>query len=148
MRGLTVTPTRRAIVAVALLALVLGSACKKPAEEESATGYEPATVEPVEGSEELSRVILTEDAASVIELDTEQVATSDGILAVPESSIWIDTEGREWVYTSPQPLTFIRAEVVVDRYEGDQALLTSGPSVGTEVVTVGVPELIGSEFGI
>jgi hypothetical protein len=141
------TSARRTIVILGLLALVLASACRKPAEEEEAAGYEPATVEAVEGSD-LSRVTLTEDAAALIELDTGQVAMSGDVLVVPEASIWIDTEGREWVYTSPEPLTFVRAEVVVDRYDGDQAFLTSGPPAGTDVVTVGVPELIGSEFGI
>ena len=142
------TSARRTIVTLALVTLVLGSACKEPAEEESASGYEPATVEPVEGRDELSRVTLTADAAALIELDTEQVAMSAEGLVVPEGAIWIDTEGREWVYTSPEPLTFLRAEVVVDRYEGDQAFLTSGPPAGTDVAIVGVPELIGSEFGI
>ena len=141
-------PIRRALVAIAALTLLVGSACREPAEEESGTGYEPSTVEAVEGSDELSRVTLTEDAAALIELDTGEVSSADGVLVVPEPAIWIDTEGREWVYTSPEPLTFVRAEVEVDRYEGDQAFLASGPPAGTAVATVGVPELIGSEFGI
>ena len=57
-------------------------------------------------------------------------------------------EGQEWVYTSPETLTFVRAAVTVDRYEDGQAFLIDGPPTGTEVVSVGVAELIGSEFGV
>jgi hypothetical protein len=67
---------------------------------------------------------------------------------VPESAIWIDVEGLEWVYTSPEPGTFVREQVEVDRYEDGVVLLAEGLPPGTEVVSVGVPELIGSEFGI
>lgn len=142
------TSTRRLILLFAVAALVLAPACKEAAEEESEGGYEPATVEPIEGSDELSRVILTEDAAGLIRLETAPVTSVGDALVVPEAAVWIDTEGREWVYTATEPLTFVRAEIVVDRYEGDQALLISGPPTGTDVVTVGVAELIGSEFGI
>ena len=77
-------------------------------------------------------------------------AGSSGVAGsqVPASAIWIDADGQEWVYTSPEPLTFVRDPVVVDRYEDDVALLSEGPEPGTEVVTVGVAELIGSELGI
>ena len=35
---------------------------------------------------------------------------------------------------------------VVARVAGDLAVLSSGPSVGTQVVSVGVAELFGTEF--
>jgi hypothetical protein len=93
-------------------------------------------------------VILTADGAARIGLETEQVEGSNGRTTVPASSIWIDVDGQEWVYTSPEPLTYVREEVSVDRYRGETALLSEGPPAGIEVVTVGVAELVGSEFGI
>jgi hypothetical protein len=36
----------------------------------------------------------------------------------------------------------------VDRVDGGTAYLRAGPAVGTMVVTVGVPELYGAEFGV
>jgi hypothetical protein len=56
--------------------------------------------------------------------------------------------GDEWVYTNPETLVFVRAQVVVSRYDDGLAYLSDGPAPGTEVASVGVPELIGSEFGI
>ncbi|HET9671340.1 MAG TPA: hypothetical protein VFQ40_00655, partial [Actinomycetota bacterium] len=109
--------------------------------------YEPATVEPIEG-QEIARVTLTEDAVRRIELDTSAVSGSGDDLAVPESAIWVDANGHEWVYTSPEPLVFVRAEVTVTRYDDGTAHLSKGPAPGTDVVSVGVAELIGSEFGI
>ena len=62
--------------------------------------------------------------------------------------MWVDVNGDEWVYTNPETLVFIRAQVVVDRYDEGSAFLSEGPASGTEVASIGVPQLIGSEFGI
>jgi hypothetical protein len=42
----------------------------------------------------------------------------------------------------------VRSAIDVASIEGDRALLTSGPPVGTTVVTVGVAELYGAETGV
>jgi hypothetical protein len=44
-------------------------------------------------------------------------------------------------------LTFIRHDIDVQRIEGNRAILTTGPPVGTAVVTVGATELWGVEYG-
>ncbi len=129
-----------------LLAALLLPACREAASAES-DGNAPYTVEPIEGTD-LSRVRLTPDGAERIGLETGRVEEAGGRLRVRASAVWIDVEGREWVYTSTEPLVFVRAEVEVDRYRGNTALLDEGPRSGTQVVTVGVAELIGSEFGI
>jgi hypothetical protein len=67
---------------------------------------------------------------------------------VPYSSIVYDLEGRTWVYVSPEPLVFQREEVEVEGIEGDIAVLSSGPPVGTEVVMTGTTELFGVESGV
>lgn len=136
----------RWVVAALLLGVVLLPACREVTTEEP-TVNEPYRLEPVEGTD-VSRVILTEDGAQRIGLETTTVVESDAGSVVPGSAIWIDVDGQEWVYTSPEALTFVREPVVVDRYEGDAAILEKGPAPGTEVVAVGVPELIGSELGI
>lgn len=129
------------------MAVLAMPACKATDESSASSGYEPFELEEIEGSDAL-KVILNELAAQRIQLATEPIARSGHRLVVPESAIWIDVEGQEWVYTNPEPLTFVRAAVEVDRYEDGRAFLTDGPPTGTEVVSVGVAELIGSEFGI
>ena len=132
---------RRWIVAALLLGVLLLPACR--AASSGTDESEPYTLESIEGTE-LSRVILTAKGAERIGLETTTVVGG----TVPASAIWIDVEGQEWVYTSLEPLTFVREAVIVDRYEGDVAMLSDGPTSGTEIVIVGVAELIGSEFGI
>lgn len=67
---------------------------------------------------------------------------------VPYASVIYGLKGETWVYTSPAELTFIRDAVKIDYIEGDLAILTEGPTKGTKIVTVGVAELFGIEFGI
>lgn len=69
-------------------------------------------------------------------------------LVVPFSSLLYDIYGETWIYISPEPLQFIRVPVVVDYIEGDLVVLEEGPEVGTEVVTVGVAELHGTDTGV
>jgi hypothetical protein len=137
---------QRRLGAAPLLLLLLLPGCRDLTTEEEG-GYEPATVETIEGSD-VARVTLTEDAAGRIGLDTTSVTSRGELAVVPESAVWVDSNGDEWVYTNPETLVFVRVQVKVDRYEEGSALLREGPSPGTEVASVGVPQLIGSEFGI
>jgi hypothetical protein len=139
-------PRRGWTTVIPLCAFLLLTGCRDLTSEEEG-GYEPAVVEPIEGTE-LARVTLTEDAARRIGLDTEPVSIRGGLIVVPESAVWVDVNGDEWVYTAPEPLAFVRAQVVVDRYDDGSAFLSDGPAPGTEVAPIGVPQLIGSEFGI
>lgn len=138
---------RRIIVVAPICALVLLTGCRDLGEDEVEVGYEPAQVEPIEGSE-LSRVILTEDAAQRIRLETATAAKEGKRTTVPESAVWVDLDGETWVYTNPEALEFVRAHVVVDHYRDGVAYLTKGIAPGTVVASVGVAELIGSELGI
>jgi hypothetical protein len=137
---------RRWTAAIALSALLFLTGCRDLTTEEEA-GYEPATVEPIEGSD-FSRVTLTEDGARRIGLDTTSVTTREERVVVPESAVWVDVNGEEWVYTNPEPLVFVRAPVVVDRSVDGIAVLSNGPAPGTEIASIGVAQLIGAEFGI
>jgi hypothetical protein len=42
----------------------------------------------------------------------------------------------------------VREAVVIERIKDDLAYLQEGPPAGTQVVTVGVPELYGAEVGV
>lgn len=137
---------RRWTVAIPICAILFLPGCRDVATEDE-LGYEPVSVEEIEGSD-LSRVVLEEDAARRIGLDTVPTTSRGGQRVVPESAIWVDVNGDEWVYTNPEALVFVRAQVVVKRYDDGLAYLSDGPPPGTEVASVGVAELIGSEFGI
>jgi hypothetical protein len=67
---------------------------------------------------------------------------------VPYSSLIYGAHGETWVYTSPEPLTYVRHPVSVDYVEDDLAVLSDGPDAGTEVVSVGAAELFGTEFEV
>ncbi|MDQ3881145.1 MAG: hypothetical protein M3295_08745 [Chloroflexota bacterium] len=113
-----------------------------------AADREPAEVEPIEGTDR-SRVTLTADAARRLDIQTEPVRESDdGALVVPYSAVIYDASGDTWVYTNPEPLVFTRDAISVESIDGDDVLLSSGPEVGTLVVTVGAAELYGTEGDI
>lgn len=67
---------------------------------------------------------------------------------IPYAAVLYDVHGETWAYTAPKPLEFVRAPIVVDYIEGDLAVLSEGPAVGTEIVTAGASELFGAESGI
>lgn len=67
---------------------------------------------------------------------------------IPYAAVIYDLNGDTWVYTNPQPLTYERAEVDVDYIEGDNAVLSEDLPAATVVVTDGVSQLFGTEFGI
>jgi multidrug efflux pump subunit AcrA (membrane-fusion protein) len=110
-----------------------------------------SVVEPIEGTE-LNRVILSERAAQRLDIQTDSVREEqvDGTprLVIPYGALIYDLNGDTWIYISPEPLTFVREPITVDHIDGDMVVLADGPATGTEVVTVGVPELYGADTGI
>lgn len=138
------------LVTLAALALALAG-CGESAEVEAAALEAPAAVESIEGTE-LSRLTLTQRAAERLGLQTAAVEEvpidEEAWLAVPYSAILYDASGATWVYTNPEPLVYVRAEVVVDHVDHDLALIADGLTSGTQVVTVGAAELYGAEIGV
>ena len=108
---------------------------------------QPYQVEPIEGTD-LNRVTLSSDTAEKIDLQTAEVHANGRGTAVPHVALIYSPEGGAFVYTRPEPMTYVRAPIEVDRIEGDQALLSEGPPAGTVVVTVGAAELLATEFEI
>ena len=103
----------------------------------------PSSLEPIEGTD-LSKVILTEKAAERIGIETVSASGTE----VPYAAVIYDIEGNTWIYTNPEPLTFIREPIVIDYIEGDTAILAEGLTSEFNVVTVGVAELWGTETGV
>ena len=64
---------------------------------------------------------------------------------VPYGALYYDGAGVPWVYVNTGRLTYERARVEVSRIKGNDVILSSGPSVGTDVVTVGAALLYGAE---
>jgi multidrug efflux pump subunit AcrA (membrane-fusion protein) len=145
------TRLRPRLLAVALATIVAGlslSACKE-IETESATGYEPAKLEPIKGkSEDFQRVTFTKEGAGRVDLETGTVKRIGGEKVVPYAALIYNGEVKTFVYTSPKPLTFERVEVAVERIEGNRVLLSEGPPVGAKVVTQGATQVYGTELDI
>jgi len=135
-----------ALVATLVLGATPLAACKE-VEESSSTAYEPAKLESV-GSTDAKRVTFTAEGARRTGLQTARVLSSGRRTVVPYAALIYDGQGRTYVYTSPKPLSFLRAQVAVDRIQGDRVLLSDGPPAGTRVVTVGATEVYGTELEI
>jgi hypothetical protein len=129
------------LIIVLLIAAALLAACGP--KTTSVEKVEPSKLEPIDGTD-LSRVILTEKAAERIGVETVQASG----LEVPYAAVIWDTEGNTWIYTNPEPLTFVRAPIVIDHIEGDTAFLAEELDSAITVVTVGVAEIYGTETGV
>jgi hypothetical protein len=114
---------------------------------------DPARVVRVEGTD-VKAITLTARAADRLGIKTESVreVTAPGgttpLKVVPVSALIYDKNGEVWVYTATQSRSYVRQRVSVARIDGNVAVLGSGPALGTAVVTVGAPELLGSELGV
>ena len=141
--------TRWMIVWLLIASLAL-SACGGPVAA-AAVAEKPYKLEKMDGSD-FNLVTLTEKAVQRLVLETgkvseEQVAGATR-LVVPYSSLIYGLHGENWIYVSPQPLSFHRAVVTVDYIEGNNVFLNDGPAVGTEIATTAVAELYGVDTGV
>jgi hypothetical protein len=134
-----------ALASVLLALAFLAAGCG--GSSDSGTSEQAATVEQVSGTDTY-RITLSAEAAKRLDIQTASVEEAGGGTVVPYAAVFYSPSGDTWAYASPEPLTFVREAIVVDRIEGDQAILSKGPAVGTKVVTVGVAELFGAESGI
>lgn len=109
--------------------------------------HKPYSVEPIEGTD-VNRVLLADETARKIDLQTVRVGGGDKRRVVPHAALIYSPDGDVVVYTRPAPQTYVRVPVKVRRVDGDRALLSAGPPSGTEVVTVGSAELLATEYEI
>ena len=131
------------IVTTLLVALSL-TACGGSGDEGAPDS--PAAVEQISGTD-LNRITLTAEAAKRLDVHTVAARSNGKRTVIPYAAVLYDPDGRTWTYTSPKQLVFVRKDIDVDRIDGDEAILTAGPSTGTQVVTVGADELWGVEYG-
>ena len=134
------------LIMVALQLAACSQSSTDPAEAES--DISPAQIEHLDGVNP-TRVTLTADAARRLDIQTgvvheEQVKGQERTV-IPYAAVLYDPEGNTWTYTSDAPLTYLREPINIDRIEGDIAVLTDGPALGTTVVTIGAEELFGAE---
>jgi len=137
------------LVALIFASLQL-SACGQT-QSAAATKIQPSKVEKIDGSD-FNRVTLTEKAAQRLNIQTaavgEEQVNGAQRKVIPYAALVYGLKGETWAYTSPAPRTFIRQPIKVDYIDGDKVVLIDGPAAGTTIVTVGVPELYGTDTGI
>ena len=149
----TIVVALLAVCDVALLVFLSDSSSETAATGTTKAG--PAVIGEKDATTGIAGVTLTEKGAERTGIETAVVTEagavregSSGSLAVPYGAILYDAKGSSFVYAVAGPLSYVRAPITVDYVEGDQAILSEGPSVGTEVVSVGVAELYGAETGL
>jgi hypothetical protein len=137
---------RRALIGLGLAAFLLG-ACAQGEVAGIVSEDPPVKVEKNEATG-LSQLTLSAKAAERLGIAIGAVSAAGAGTAVPYSALVYDKTGKTWVYTNPQGRDYVREAIEVQRIEGDLAYLSSGPPVGTAVVTVGTVELWGVDTGI
>jgi hypothetical protein len=136
----------RLLAGLALLLVALGvSACAEV--PSNLVEEQPYQLEPIEGTD-LQRVKLSDDTAARIDLQTATVRPAGRGTAVPHTALIYNPDGDVFVYTRPEPQTYVRAPVKVRHVEAAEALLSDGPPAGTVVVTAGAAELLATEYEI
>lgn len=146
MRRASRTSAReRWLITLLALAALAPAGCSESAGGGASGGDAAATIQEVDGTD-LVRVTLAPGAAERLGLEMGVVRqVPDGGTAVPYAAVVYDPNGDTWVYTSPKDRTFVREPITVTSISGEEAFLSSGPEIGTEVVTVGTAELYGAE---
>jgi hypothetical protein len=143
--GTTMRRTGRGWIVVGLLVVpLLLAACGGTAAEEAV--QPPAVAKQIKGTD-ITQVTLTAEAARRLGVRTVAVRSDGAGTVIPYQAVLYDPNGETWAYTSPKPLVFQRADISVARIVGNSAILTTGPSVGTAVVTAGATEIWGVEYG-
>lgn len=115
--------------------------------ESDSAEYDAAELEPIKGTD-VKRVKFSAEGAERVGLQTASIRQNGQGKVIPYVAVVYGPEGDAFTYTSPEPLTFVRQEIEVDHVDGVHVVLSAGPPVGTEVVTVGAAEVYGTEFEV
>jgi hypothetical protein len=154
-RPTTKARTRAVLALLAVLAVCTLSGCRAGVEA-AGDDASPVTLEAVTGTDRY-QVTLTQEAIDRIGIRTATVGAvaagsagaTKGVLArVPYAAVVYDSDGSTWAYTVVGTDSYVRTALGITAIEGDTAYLTAGPPVGTPVVVVGAPELLGAEYQI
>ena len=139
------------LMAVVLVAVSgLSAACSEDKVEEVVESA--ASAKTVDG---VVRITVSERAFERLGIKSTAVASAPPTAAqrtissaVPYSAVMYTSTGETFVYTSTEPRVFVHVPIAVVQIGGATAFLSQGPPVGTNVVTVGAPELYGVESGL
>jgi hypothetical protein len=144
--------TRNALC-VGLLA-VTAAGCSNAVGSEVEPGADPAA-KVVNGKGSVpARITLSEEAQRRLGIETTAIrsaskaSASGSRLVMPYAAVVYDADGKAWAFAAASPRTYQRAPLVILSVHDNLVTLSSGPSAGTEVVTVGAAELVGAEAGI
>jgi hypothetical protein len=136
------------VIAAAVAVIVIAASSGSSGSKEEVGDPQPAKVTPIKGTD-LSLVTLSADAAKRLGIATAQIADQgSGRKVIPYDAVIYAADGHTFTYTSPKPLSFVRAPITVQDIRGDKAVLSAGPPAGTSVVTVGSQELFGTEYEV
>jgi hypothetical protein len=146
---------RRLRAACAGFVLIAACAVSLSACGEASTGYDyetashhdPAKLKPIKGTE-VQRVIFDAEAAKRVGLQTAPIRQNGQGTVIPYDAVVYEADGKAYVYTAPEPLTYVRQEIDIYHVAGDSVVLSDGPPAGTQVVTVGAAQVYGTEFEV
>src|SRR5690348_10938621 len=122
---------RTALPALGLVALSLAGCAKAAAPEQNSD--RAARVVAVAGTS-LHQVTLSAEAVTRLGVQTTAVLPGKPE-RIPFVAVIYDPQGRSWAYAVTGERTYQRVPVVIDRIDGDTAVLKSGPAVGIPIVT-------------
>lgn len=148
------------ILALVLMAAAFGAGCGEVEEASISSSDAPAQLEPIEGST-VKRVVLAPRAVERLDIRTAGVRPAspqemEGVVpagqptrtAIPFEAVLYDKKGAPFTYTNPKEREYVRQAIALDGIKNNVAILSSGPPLGTQVVTVGGIELYGVETGV
>jgi hypothetical protein len=146
LRGLAASVTVLAAITVG------ASGCSEAGASNEGSPDTAVTVEE-NGEDQPARLTVSERAEQRLGLRTEPVRPLTGQAGgatevIAYSAVVYDADGKSWTFSAPSPRTYIRVPIVISSIAGQTVQLKSGPPVGTQVVVVGAPELVGAEAGI
>jgi Cu/Ag efflux pump CusA len=121
--------------------------CQTVAGAESDPADAPASVETAADGGP-SRLTLIDEAVQRLGIATAPVEGQAGALSIPYAAVVYDADGGTWTFVQDGSGVYHRAPIAITTVDGDRAVLSTGPEVGTAVVTVGAAELVGVEAGI
>jgi hypothetical protein len=146
--------TLRGFAATLAALAVITSGASGCSEAGASNEENPDTAVTVEeaGEDQPARITVSERAEQRLGLHTEPVRALTGHPGVTEvisySAVVYDSDGASWAFSAPSPRTYVRVPIEISSITGKTVELKSGPPVGTQVVVVGAPELVGAEAGI
>jgi len=139
---------------LACLAAAAGIALAGCAAAAGQTDPPPASLRAIPGSP-VKEVLLTAQAEQRLGIVTQPVRAAAGPSrgrggreVILYSAVVYDNDGSTWTYVNTTGRTFVRQPIVINAIQGSEAVLDRGPAVGAPVVTVGAPELLGTEYDI